>query len=95
MTPSQKKAVQRHRKRQARKGIVRVEVNVPESDRELVRELAASLRSGGAAAEELRTALKAVINPYAGMTLKKLIEAMPEGELDIRRSRDPGREIEF
>ena len=95
MTPAQKKAVQRHRQRQARKGIIRVEVNVPDTDRELIRELAANLRSGGAAAEEIRTTLKAVINPYAGMTFKELIEAMPEGELDIERSKEPGRDIEF
>ena len=96
MTPSQKKAVQEHRSRQARKGIVRMEVSVPESDRELIRQTAANLRAGGSIAERIRSALSSVLNPYIGMNLKELIEnAPPMDELDLERSKEIPRDIDF
>ena len=96
MTPSQKKAVQKHRSRQAKKGFVRMEVSVPESDRDLIRQTAANLRAGGDIAERTRTALSPVLNPYAGMGLKELIEnAPPLDELDLERSKETARDIDF
>jgi len=95
MTPSQKKAIQRHRDRQAKKGIVRVEVNVPDTDRELIRQAAANLRAGGEIAEETRTALSTVLNPWSGMGLKELIEAAPLEELELERSRETWRDIDL
>jgi len=96
MTPAQKKAVQEHRKRQAKKGIVRMEVNVPDSDRDLISQTAAILRAGGAIAERTRSALNSVVNPYAGMNLKELIEnAPPLDELDLERSKETARDIDF
>ena len=96
MTPSQKKAVHRHRARQAKKGFVRMEVSVPESDRELIRQTAANLRAGGSIAERIRSALSSVLNPYIGMNLKELIEnAPPMDELDLERSKEIPRDIDF
>jgi len=95
MSPSQKKAVKRHRERQAKKGLVRMEVNVPESDREMIRQAAANLRAGGEIAERTRAALFEVFNPYAGMGLKELIEAAPLDDLDLERSKETWRDIEF
>jgi len=96
MTPSQKNAVKRHRKRQAKKGIVRMEVTVPEADKPLVRTIAANLRAGGEIAERTRSALSAVLNPYIGMNLKELFEnAPPLDELDLERSKETARDIEF
>lgn len=95
MTPSQKKAVQKHRSRQAKKGFVRMEVSVPESDRELIRQTAANLRSGGDIAEQTRVALSSVLNPYEGMNLKELFEAAPLGELDLERSKETWRDIDL
>ncbi|MFC1695839.1 hypothetical protein ACFL1C_06920 [Pseudomonadota bacterium] len=95
MNASQRKAVSRHRRRQKEKGMVRMEVSVPDSDRELIRQAAANLRAGGKIAEQTRAAMNSIINPFAGMNLKELIEAMPLGELEIERSKETGREIEF
>jgi hypothetical protein len=96
MTPAQKKAVQEHRKRQAKKGIVRMEVNVPDSDRDLIRQTAANLRAGGGIAERIRSALSSVLNPYIGMNLKEIIEnAPPLDELDLERSKETARDIDF
>jgi len=95
MNASQRKAVSRHRRRQKEKGMVRMEVSVPDSDRELIRQAAANLRAGGKIAERTRAAMNSIINPFAGMNLKELIEAMPLEELEIERSKETGREIEF
>ena len=96
MTPAQKKAVQEHRKRQAKKGIVRMEVNVPDCDRDLIRPTAANLRAGGDIAERTRSALSSVLNPYSGMNLKELLEnAPPLDELDLERSKETARDIDF
>ena len=95
MTPSQKKAVQKHRSRQAKKGFVRMEVSVPESDRDLIRQTAANLRAGGDIAEQTRVVLSSVLNPYEGMNLKELFDAAPLGELDLERSKETWRDIDL
>jgi len=95
MTPAQKKAVKKHRKRQAKKGFVRVEVNVPDSDRDLIRQTAANLRAGGDIAEQTRLALSSVLNPYEGMNLKELLENSPLGELELERSKETWRDIDL
>ena len=70
MTPAQKKAVSEYRNRQKKQGLVRMELNIPDADRELIRQTAANLRAGGEIAEKTRLALSAVLNPYEGMNLK-------------------------
>ncbi|MDZ4728868.1 MAG: hypothetical protein SH820_02875 [Xanthomonadales bacterium] len=95
MTNPQKKAVERHRKRQLEKGIVRMEINLPEKDKQLLKSVAASLRAGGQAAEEIRTALRSVVNPYEGMSSKELLEAAPLEGVDLERSTETARDVEF
>jgi hypothetical protein len=96
MTPAQKKAVEQHRIRQAKKGLVRVEVNVPERDRDLIRKTAANLRAGGDIAEQTREVLGSVLSPYAGMNLKELLENAPDlDELDLERSKETARDIDL
>ena len=95
MTPAQKKAVKQHRKRQAKKGFVRVEVSVPDSDRDLIRQTAAKLRAGGDIAEQTRLALSSVFNPYQDMDLKELLENSPLGELELERSKETWRDIDL
>ena len=95
MTPSQNKAIKSYRNRQKAKGIVRVEVAVPETDRELIRQTAANLRAGGEIAEKTRAAMRSVINPYAGMNFKQLLEAAPIEDLELERSKETTRDIEL
>jgi hypothetical protein len=92
MGQSQKKAVRRYRERQKENGNVRVEVNVPKHDSPLIRDVAANLRAGGALAERTRSVLKSLLSPFAGMSLKELIEnAPPLDDLDLERSKElPG-----
>ena len=95
MTPAQKKAVSSYRNRQKKQGFVRMEVNVPDTDRELVRQTAANLRAGGEIAEKTRLALSAVLNPYEEMNLKELIESAPLEGLDLERSKETWRDIDL
>lgn len=95
MTPSQNKAVKDYRNRQKEKGIVRMEVSVPDADRALIRQTAANLRSGGDIAEQTRAAIRSVINPYAGMNFKQLLEAAPIEGLEIERSKETARDIDL
>jgi len=96
MNHSQKKATDKYRERQKRKGIVRMEISIPESDKPLIRDIAANLRAGGEMAERTRAALSSVLNPYAGMNLKELIEnAPPLDELDLERPLEYTRDIDL
>ena len=95
MTPSQKKAVARHRERQLNKGIVRLEINVPEHDRGLLRALAAELRAGGTIAGRIRNTLQSALAHKQKVSFKELLESAPMEGIEFERSRDPGREIEF
>jgi len=96
MGRSQKKAVRRYRARQKENGMVRVEVNVPEHDSQLIRDLAARLRAGGRRAERTRSVLESIFSPWAGMSLKELIEnAPPMDDLDLERSKELPRDIDL
>lgn len=95
MTTSQNKAIKSYRNRQKARGIARVEVAVPDSDRDLIRQTAANLRAGGEIAERTRAAMQSVIDPYAGMNLKQLLEAAPIEDLELERSRETWRDIDL
>ena len=96
MTPAQKKAVKDYRERQKEKGLVRVEVNVPDADRLLIKRVAESLRAGGEKAMKTRSALSSILNPYEGINLKELLEnAPPLDELDLERSKETARDIDL
>jgi hypothetical protein len=95
MTSPQNKAVTNYRNRQKEKGIARVEVSVPDTDHELIRQTAANLRAGGEIAEQTRAAMRSVINPYAGMNFKQLLEAAPIEDLDLERSNETARDIDL
>lgn len=95
MSSSQKKAVERHRRRQLKNGIVRMEINVPKADREMLRKAAAKLRAGGQVAERIRAVLDSILNPFDGLTLKELLESAPLEGVDLERSRETARDIDL
>lgn len=75
---------------------MRVEVNVPNADRLLIKRVADNLRAGGEKASRTRTALSFVLNPNEGMNLKELLEnAPPLDELDLERSKETARDIDL
>jgi hypothetical protein len=95
MTASQTRAVKNHRKRQADKGLIRMDITVPDRDRELLKEIAANLRAGGELADKTRSTLCKVQNPYAGMNFKQFLEAAPIEGLEFERSRETARDIDL
>ncbi len=96
MTPAQKNAVNRHRERQAQKGFVRLELNVPGRDKETLRRVAAELRKGGFDAERLRVVLASALNGEELINFKKYLEMAPLEGVELERSKDTGlREIDF
>lgn len=86
--------LQRHRRRQAARGLVRVEVQVAEGDAPLVREVAAALRAGSRRAGRARSALRRALHSPEGF-LELLRLDLPDDvvELALARPRDRGREV--
>jgi hypothetical protein len=90
---SQRKATSAHRRRAAARGLVRLEVQAPRKDVELVRTVVETLRGEPEKAKALRSALeKALVNP-AKMTAfdifgSDLPDETFEGVFDQPRERD-------
>lgn len=91
MGRSQRMATAKHRERQRRKGLVRVELQVPGDDVGTLRSLAEVLRGdGGAAVERVRDALvRAVAEVGGAPSAKQVLAAMPEDIILERRSERP------
>jgi hypothetical protein len=94
---SARETVARYRARAARRGLLRLELQVPREDAELIRAVAALLRDGPAAeSERAREELKTLARTASGTrALKDLLAAAPLEGVEIRRSRDTGRFIEL
>jgi len=95
MSKSVNEALQRYRARQARRGHCRLEVTVPEEDRDAIREIAAVLRKGGARADRLRFALECALQDRRPPSFEELLESAPLEGLDLERIRDYPRDVEF
>lgn len=92
-----RETVARYRTRARRRGLVRLEVQVPRQDVERVRALATLLREGsepiaGRGRERLDTLLRTTSGDGR---LKELLAAAPLEGVEIARSRDPGRPVEL
>ena len=72
------KAVKTHRKRLRTRGMKRVEVTVPSKDADLVRQVAAVLRSNGNQAQRLRTTLRRSADRGADPTIAEAMDALPD-----------------
>jgi hypothetical protein len=95
---SQKRALQKYRKRLQERGISRFEVMGPSVDRELIRSLARRLAADSQDAHRIRATLRDVIS---GESAQKggILEALRRSplvgaDLDLRRPVTPGRKVE-
>lgn len=84
----------RYRKRLKQRGNVRLEIQVPKDDVELVRGMARALIDP-ARREETRAVLKRGLSRQGALGLKALLAAAPLEGVDLERSSDTGREIDF
>lgn len=100
MTKSaQRRAVKSYRSRLSKQGLARFEVLGLDSDRDLIRSLARQLAADGPEASQLRTVVSRVIGgepPQRGGILAALRRSPLVGaDLDLSRSREDGRKIDF
>jgi len=96
MTPAQRDAVNRHRERQSKKGLARMELSVPTQDRELLKSVASQLRKGGFDADRMRMLLKSAVKGEDLIDFKTFLEMAPLEGVDLERSKDTGwRKIDW
>lgn len=95
MTIAQKKAVQNHRRRLKRRGLVRVEVQASEADKVLIRKVAGLLRGDPSRAAEVRRRLRQLLGEEPKPGLKALLASAPLEGIDLTRDRDLGRDVEL
>ena len=76
--------------------MVRVEVSLPEGDRELIREVAERLREPQESSDQFRRALWMFLNGVEEMDFKEFLMLAPLEGLDLERDRDSGmRDIDW
>lgn len=92
-----REAVARYRARARRRGLLRLELQVPREDAERFRALATLMREGPeGAAERGREELDTLLRAASGAgRLKELLESAPLEGVEILRSRDTGRSVEL
>lgn len=100
MSNSQRKALSTHRQRRRNGGMVRVEVQIPAIDAQIVRDLAAVLRGNSEAAQAMRVQLRSVVaKPRTASALEifgsDLPDACFEGVFEQARRNDMPRDIEL
>ncbi len=93
---AQKKATRKHRQRRKAKGIVRLELQVPTDDTELLRRVATLLRDGSQSARmrARQRLLDAVGSDESDADAKELLASMPI-ELPLERPVAQPREIDL
>ncbi len=91
MANAQKKSLSAYRRRQKRRGVVRVEVHVRKEDAALVRGIAQAL-SDPTREAEARLLLREHFGAAEAKGLKALLAAAPLEGIDLTRDRDFGRD---
>jgi hypothetical protein len=89
-----KSSLATHRARMARRGFVRVEVNVRKDDAGLVRHVAAALSDPSCRAEARRLLQQRFGEPPK-VSLKALLASAPLDGIDLDRRPDLGREVDL
>ena len=89
-----KSSLAKHRARMARRGFVRVEVNVSKDDASLVRHVAAAL-SDPARQAAARVLLRQRFVEPPKVSLKALLASAPLDGIDLDRDRDLGRDVDL
>jgi len=91
MPSPQKKTLSAYRRRQKRRGVMRLEVHVRKDDASLIRGVARAL-SDHARATEARVLLRECFGAIQAKGLKELLAAAPLEGIDVSRERDFGRD---
>ena len=94
MSNRAKSSLANHRAQMARRGFVRVEVNVSKGDASLVRHVAAALSDPARQAAARVLLRQRFVEPPA-MSLKALLASAPLDGIDLDRNSDLGREVDL
>jgi hypothetical protein len=94
MSSRAKSSLASHRARLARRGFVRVEVNVSRDDADLIRQVAAAL-SDPARQVAARMLLRQRFVEPPQVSLKELLASAPLDGIDLDRGPDLGREVDL
>ncbi len=94
MSNPAKSSIVSHRARMARRGFVRVEVNVSKDDASLVRHVAAALADPARQAAA-RMLLRQRFAEPPKVSLKTLLASAPLDGIDLVRGLDLGRDVEL
>ena len=92
---SQRRAVKKHRRRLRRRGLVRLEVQVPAGDALLVRRVAGALRGEPEAATALRARVRGALASGERLGLKALLASAPLDGIDLVPRSDLPRDLFF
>ena len=95
---AQRAATAAHRKRAKAKGLVRIEIQVPAGDAELVRRVASNLRGAGAKSRALRSSLKSTVaESTKGSALDIYASDLPDEDFEgvFDRKRTASRPIDL
>jgi hypothetical protein len=99
MGTSQKRAIQTYRSRLGERGLMRFEVLGRDADKDLIRSLARRLAEDGPDAQQLRASVSRTLvgePPRKGGILAALRRSpLLEGDLDLTRSRESGRQVDI
>jgi hypothetical protein len=97
-TPAQRKASATHRRRASKRGLVRLEVQVPQGDAALLRELANRLRGTGTDAKSARTGVRILLAKPVRTALDVFASDLPDSYFEgvfEHRKRDMPRDVDL
>src|SRR5580698_5211834 len=96
---SQNRAIKNYRRRLSKQGVARFEVLALDSDRDLIRSLAKRLTRNDPEASRIRSEVRRTIaeEPVKKGSILAALRRSPlvEIDLDITRSKEPGRKVEL
>ncbi|KAA0911151.1 hypothetical protein [Pusillimonas sp. ANT_WB101] len=99
MSTAQNRAIQAYRTRLSERGLARFEVLGRDTDRELIRTLARRMAQDGPEASRLRAFVKQTIadepKQKGGILAALRRSPLVDADLDLTRTRDTGRPVEF
>ena len=94
MSSAQKKALSNYRRRQRRRGVVRLEIQVHKDDAPLVRGVVKALAYPARGAET-RALLRERLQAGPSRGLKALLASAPLDGIDLERDRGTGRDVDL
>jgi hypothetical protein len=95
MGQTHQETVKNYRKRLEDKGIVRLEVQAPKDDVQIIKQIVKILRGNYSQAVNMRTHLNEAIKSVPKSGLKQLLASAPLDDIDLTRDNDLPRKVDL